>query len=311
MKGSSPKVTKTFLESPDDDMCNISQSTSKKKEIKKEQVDHSNMSLQELITALKDKISIYESEIQSLIDEKLRMQIEINNLQLINRRNKDPNNNVLVAETQLTENPLIELNKQMTNESAGLKKELNVLSQSINKQKELISSPKFVSSFKNEKCAGCEAKTEQLNKLSEEKVEICAAIQDLKTQLEEMKKAQSANEKKEKKSKNKKNKSIINTNESLPNIEQYFILNNKFQLVDSNRNLWHMKKCQKFQQFKEDKKKEYSTEDEILMAFVNQYDNKGEEDPSRQEEIKKAIAMPVNTNEHTNTPSNEQSYHSN
>ena len=135
MKGTSPKVTKTFLESSEEDICNVSQ---KKKEIKKEKIDHSNMSLQELISALKDKISIYESEIQSLIDEKLRMQIEINNLQLINKRNKDPNNKVLVAETQITENPLIELNKQMTNESTGLKKELNVLSQSISKQKELI-----------------------------------------------------------------------------------------------------------------------------------------------------------------------------
>ena len=311
MKGTSPKVTKTFLESSEEDICNVSQ---KKKEIKKEKIDHSNMSLQELISALKDKISIYESEIQSLIDEKLRMQIEINNLQLINKRNKDPNNNVLVAETQITENPLIELNKQMTNESTGLKKELNVLSQSISKQKELINSPKFVSSFKNDKCPGCEAKTEQLNKLSEEKVEICAAIQDLKTQLEEMKKAQSENEKKEKekKAKNKKNKSKINTNESLPNIEQYFILNNKFQLVDSNRNLWHMKKCQKFEQFKEEKKKEYSTEDEILMAFVNQYDNKSDDDPSRQEEIKKAIAHPANsTTDHPNLPNNDQSYHSN
>ena len=55
-----------------------------------------------------------------------------------------------------------------------------------------------------------------------------------------------------------------------------------------------------------------STEDEILMAFVNQYDNKSDDDPSRQEEIKKAISHPANsTTDHPNLPNNDQSYHSN
>ena len=59
-------------------------------------------------------------------------------------------------------------------------------------------------------------------------------------------------------------------------------------------------------------KKHRLTEDEILMAFVNQYDNKSDDDPSRQEEIKKAISHPANsTTDHPNLPNNDQSYHSN
>ena len=80
------------------------------------------------------------------------------------------------------------------------------------------------------------------------------------------------------KNKKKKNKEKIDRKETLPNIEQYFILNNKFQLVDSDRNLWHMKKCLKFQQFKEEKKNEYSTSEEILKAFVDVYEIKSDEE---------------------------------
>ena len=113
-------------------------------------------------------------------------------------------------------------------------------------------------------------KNDELKKLTNEKMDIMLAISELKKQLEALK----ANEKKRK---NKKMKEKINKNESLPNIEQYFILNNKFQLVDKNRNLWHMKRCNKFQEFKEKNKNIYKTSDEILKAFVDSYENKNEE----------------------------------
>ena len=134
MKTNSPKISKQFLESPEEEICNISTVQKKQGAHKKDQIvtDHSNMTLQDLITSLRDKISIYESEIQSLMNEILRMQIEINNLQLKIVRSKDINKNFFGNEPQLPENPLIELNKQITNESLGLKKEINNSNQSIN-----------------------------------------------------------------------------------------------------------------------------------------------------------------------------------
>ena len=306
MKTNSPKISKQFLESPEEEICNISPVQKKQGTHKKDLIvtDHSNMTLQDLITSLRDKISIYESEIQSLMNEILRMQIEINNLQLKIVRSKDINKNFFGNEPQLPENPLIELNKQITNESLGLKKEINNLNQSINKQKELINSPKFVSSFKNDKCPNCESKTEELKKLNEEKIDICSAIQDLKLQLEEMKKAQTTNGDDTKKKQKQKNKEKIDGNESLPTIEQYFILNNKFQLVDSDRNLWHMKKCQKFKQFKEEKKNDYSSADEILKAFVDIYEIKSEDeegdDKNKTDDIKKNIVKDKNEEDSMN-----------
>ena len=73
--------------------------------------------------------------------------------------------------------------------------------------------------------------------------QIFNSIKSLRKQLDELK----LNEKIKKE---KKKKQRTEKNESLPSIEQYFIVNNKFQLVDSNKNLWHMKKCMKFQEFK-------------------------------------------------------------
>jgi hypothetical protein len=115
-------------------------------------------------------------------------------------------------------------------------------------------------------------------------MDIMLTISELKKQLEAIKA-------KKKKRKNKKMKEKINKNESLPNIEQYFILNNKFQLVDKNRNLWHMKRCNKFQEFKEKNKNIYKSSDEILKAFVDSYENKNQEEN---------IELPINNNNNNN-----------
>ena len=269
-----PMTKKQFAEGPEDDICNINNTSKIPQNSKSSQLstDHSEMNLQELVTSLKEKISLYESEIQSLIDEKLRMQIEINNLQLINCKSKDLTEGKKKAQNDLKSGTLIELNKQFANESSGLKRELNILNQSIAKQKELIKNPKLMTSLREGPCPNCETKNEELSKLNSEKATICSAIQDLKHQLEEMKKSQA-----EKKNK-KKHHDKTNKSESLPNIEQYFILNNKFQLVDSDRNLWHMKKCQKFKRFKEEKKNEFTHPEDILKAFVEIYETKSEDE---------------------------------
>ena len=80
--------------------------------------------------------------------------------------------------------------------------------------------------------------------MEEEKVEIYSTITSLRKQIDEIK----LNEKLKKEKKNRREK--IKKSQSLPNIEKYLVLNNKFQLMDSDMNLWHMKKCSKFQEFK-------------------------------------------------------------
>lgn len=235
------------------------------------QTDHSNLSLFELVNSLKDKINVYETQIRNLLKDKIRMQIEINNLLLLINCNKDLKSKFTTSNKDNNDNILVKLNTHNIHEQQSiLNKELNSLNNAIDKQKELITDTKFIKV--DNKCCNCETKNEELSKLNEEKKEICEVIQELKVQLEETKKQQNNIKKK------KCNKEIIDRKETLPNIEQYFILNNKFQLVDSDRNLWHMKKCCKFQQFKEEKKNQYSTSEEILKAFVDVYEIKSDEE---------------------------------
>ena len=54
------------------------------------------MNLIELINSLKEKNSVYEKDIESVIDEKLEMQIEINNLKLDKIKSNKNKSNFLI-----------------------------------------------------------------------------------------------------------------------------------------------------------------------------------------------------------------------
>ena len=302
MKTNSPQIKKNFLEGDEDDITNFkitSNNTTKNSYTIKFNdnitSDHSNMNLIELINSLKEKIAVYEKDIENLIDEKLEMQIEINNLKLDKIKCKKKNSGFLENNPNLSK--LVEINEQLKKQNEDMKNEIDKLNSIIEKQNEIVKSNQFqieknknnnnndnVINNENYKCPNCEKKNDELKKLTNEKMDIMLAISELKKQLEALK----ANEKKRK---NKKMKEKINKNESLPNIEQYFILNNKFQLVDKNRNLWHMKRCNKFQEFKEKNKNIYKSSDEILKAFVDSYENKNQEEN---------IELPINNNNNNN-----------
>jgi hypothetical protein len=90
-----------------------------------------NTNLLELVDSLKDKLALYENEIKSLLDEKVQMQLQLNNLQLTARkkgRSSSISNNESIAE----------LNKQYVREASGLNKELKVLDENIQRQRNLI-----------------------------------------------------------------------------------------------------------------------------------------------------------------------------
>ena len=260
----------------DDDLMNMkSVSFEESKRTNDNNNDYSNMSLNELVISLKGKLKNYETEIVKLIDDKLKMQMEINNLQLENMKLKKNNQNPIQDNT--IENNLIGINSEIKKQNINLKSELDNLDKIIQNQKNSIANNNNLNEGNSIICSNCQMKDKELEKLKNEKQEICLSINDLKKQLEELK----TNEKKIKKKKDKKEK--INKSESLPNIEQYFILNNKFQLVDSDRNLWHMKKCRKFQEFKEKNKSIYKSSEDILKAFVDTYENKSDEENEEEE----------------------------
>jgi hypothetical protein len=257
----------------DEDLINM-KSVSFEESKRTNNCDYSNMSLNELIISLKEKLKLYESEIVKLIDERLKMQVEINNLQLENMKLKKNNENI--NKEEIVDNRLIEINAEIIKQNENLKNELDNLNKNIQIQKSNFENNNKIKEDKVY-CSNCNIKDKELEKLKNEKEEICLSINDLKKQLEELK----GNEKKIKKKKDKKEK--INKSESLPNIEQYFILNNKFQLVDSDRNLWHMKKCRKFQEFKDKNKSIYKSSEDILKAFVDTYENKSDDEGEEEE----------------------------
>ena len=260
----------------DDDLMNMkSVSFEESKRTNDNNNDYSNMSLNELVTSLKSKLKMYETEVGKLIDDKLKMQMEINNLQLENMKLKKNNQNPIQDNT--VDKNLIEINNEIKKQNNNLKSELDNLDKIIQNQKNSIANNNNLNEGNSIICSNCQMKDKELEKLKNEKQEICLSINDLKKQLEELK----TNEKKIKKKKDKKEK--INKSESLPNIEQYFILNNKFQLVDSDRNLWHMKKCRKFQEFKEKNKSIYKSSEDILKAFVDTYENKSDDEGEEEE----------------------------
>ena len=90
----------------------------------------------------------------------------------------------------------------------------------------------------------------------------------------------------EKLKKEKKKKQNLETNESWPpNIENYFNVNNKIRLVDSNENVWHIKKCMKFQEFKKNYEKENLSIDDLVTKFVETYENKLNDENNEENEI--------------------------
>ena len=279
---------------------------------------NSVLSIKDLINSLKAKINIYEKQIKKLIDDKVKLQMEINEMILQNLQSKkknsnnnnienidlnlfNMNNNIEKEENKIITSSLIDINQKLIEHNKELKEEIEIYKNNLNIYKQKIEDFKKNNNNKI-KCQFCEEKQLVINKMTEEKKEIIVSITSLKKQLDELKLSEKY--KKEKKKKREK----INKTESLPNIEQYFILNNKFQLVDSDKNLWHMKKCLKFQEFKKKYDKTNLTSDDILKEFVDLYDSKIDEERSEENEYLEALNMSSNESEDIEHKKNENKY---
>ena len=275
------------------------------------------ISIKDLINALKEKINVYEKQIKKLIDDKVKLQMDMNEMILQNLQSKKKANNneninnkensIDLNNLDLSKNFGKEQNKIIISSLADIYKKLLEQNKELKEQIEIFKNnleayKKKMEDFKNnknnnsnvtkDKCPFCEEKKLKLIKVEEEKEEIYSIITSLRKQIDEIK----LNEKLKKEKKNKREK--IKKNESLPNIEQYFILNNKFQLVDSDKDLWHMKKCSKFQEFKKSFAGKNISPEDILKEFVDEYDSKNEEERSDDDRnYMEALNMSANESE--------------
>ena len=273
--------------------------------------------IKELINSLKEKINIYENQIKKLIDDKVKLQMNINTMILQNLQSKKKNNNnninnnidisnnnenamdlnicenninnIEKEQNKIVISSLIDINQKLLVQNKELKEQIEHFKQNIDICRQNLNNYKNNKNNVN-KCQFCEEKKLELSKMAEEKKEIFSSITSLEKQLDELKSSQ-----KLKKDKKKKREKIKNS-ESLPNIEQYFILNNKFQLVDSEKNLWHMKKCLKFQDFKKKYEGSNISSYDILKEFVIIYDTKTDEEKSDEGDYLEVMSMSDNEN---------------
>ena len=156
---------------------------------------------------------------------------------------------------------MIEINEKLVEQNKELKSQIDIYRISIdNYKKKMMEIKENMKSHK--KCKFCEEKKLELNKMVLEKEEILNSIISLRKQLEDLK----LNEKIKKEKKKKQRAEKID--DSLTNIEKYFIVNNKIRLFDSNNNLWHMKKCMKFQEFKKKYEQANLSSKDLLKEFV-------------------------------------------
>jgi hypothetical protein len=180
-----PNLKKAFEETNEEEICNFnfyasdkSEKTSAKmkpslkKSRKNSRVSSLNVSVNtnhtnnnqpsgnifELIDSLKEKLSIYENEMKELIEEKVQMQMTINNLQISSfKRPKQSNSksplknsqeskleekspmNKFISNTMIKSNDsAFEINKHYLQEASGLNKELKILKSTIDRQRALI-----------------------------------------------------------------------------------------------------------------------------------------------------------------------------
>jgi len=104
-----------------------------------ENVKANNTTLIDLVDNLKEKLTLYENEIRSLIEEKVQMQVQINSLQLNSYQNlkksgkfkKSGDFMLHSIDSASNQNHIEETNQ-------GLKSELNNLNEQITRQKRLL-----------------------------------------------------------------------------------------------------------------------------------------------------------------------------
>ena len=193
-------------------------------------------------------------------------------------------------------NELFNINNNINNFKELNNKNYNEIKEEINLLKTMIISIFNKDIEKNNKnnikCIFCEKNELLLKKYEKENKELHSVINNLKNQLYKLK----LNYKFKKDNKIiKKNKFKVENNAPLPNIQQFFIKNNKYMLIDSNNNLWHLNKCNKFYKYKEKNEGKYNSLDDINNYFKDEYEKNIEYKNNEEEKIWKNLDEIINS----------------
>ena len=184
--------------------------------------------IKDLINSLKEKITVYENQIKKLIDDKVKLQMDMNAIILQNLQSKKKNNNSInninnennvnnkensidinnfdynknieKEQNKIIISSLIDINQKLIQQNKELKEQLDQFKNNLDIYKQKIN--EFKNNKNNNKCEFCEEKKLELIKMSEEKKEIYSSINSLRKQMDEIKLSEKL--KKEKKGKNKK-----------------------------------------------------------------------------------------------------------
>jgi hypothetical protein len=103
------------------------------------QKDISGSNLMDLVDSLKYKLSLYENEIRLLLDEKVQMQITINNLQMAKRKVNKSQSRISRDGNDVSSADLV-VSKPNNNNvvKEGLNHQLKILDENIQRQRNLI-----------------------------------------------------------------------------------------------------------------------------------------------------------------------------
>jgi len=257
--------------------------------------------IKEIIKYFKEKISEHEKKINKLNDDKDELQMKINEMifQYLSSKEKYVNNNIIndirnickkenslylkkfdiiknneKEENKMIESSLIYVNQKLIEENKELKEQLVIFKNILDIDKQNKNGFEINKNENNIYKVSNEENKNDFSKIKKEKEKIYPTIISLLKQLTDYKISEKARKDR------KKNKEKIAKTSNLPNINKYFIINNKFQLVDSENNLYHMRKCHKFQEFKKKYKAANNTsenDDDIINEFVDIYEDNDEE----------------------------------
>ena len=273
-----------------DDLCNLEEPENKEKEVP---LDKSNKmknslvnskeiknyiagkNLVEIIQELYNKITVYEQEMKSLVQEKKSLQSQVLTFQAqiyqyeSKSKKKDKKNLVSSYDSQKS-NRSEEISRQYAQEINGLKTELNHFSKQLEKQRELINENNSLldeSLEKEEKETNFSEHKENLIELKKQKEKMLNEINNLKNEIYTLMALQKEDKRKDDSSVAENENDMSN----IPPIDYFFKLNGKIILVDTDKNLWHLKRCKEYDTFSKENKNKYNTKEEMFDAFIDYY----------------------------------------
>ena len=297
-----------------------------------------------IIKLLRSKLIQYEAEMKTVLEEKVSLQLELNELKIkmlqVSKKNfKEITSNTMLqsvdsVKSNFSEN---EISKNFVQESSGLKYEIENLKNIIESQKacllldnsllnesieEISKKTDFYS--KNDNTNNANKIEEVIKEISKIKADLYSLFElvqlsypnqisikinsDIKNQskdkmneiqdsinemiaLENDLRAHFTNNKIDAKStksakseEDKEDNKIEEDPNYFPSIDSYFKLNGKTILVDEEKNLWQLEKCEEFEKFCKENRSKYSDKQQLFNLFIGVQDEENDKEKENENE---------------------------